>query len=237
MIFSRLLLALVLVVCSSFLPGLQAFDTILYYQVNPKLKQVKFYWKNEDSKPFNSLLNLKNWLKSQSRTLVFAMNGGMFQTDYSPLGLYIENGRQVKPLNRAKGNGNFYMEPNGVFYLTKSKQALICKTHNFINNGTVAFATQSGPMLVIDGAINPLFKKGSANLNVRNGVGILPNGEILFAMSKQSVSFYDFADFFRSRGCKQALYLDGYVSRTYLPEKNWEQLDGNFGVIIGVTEL
>lgn len=43
-------------------------------------------------------------------------------------------------------------------------------------------------------------------------------------------------NFSKKKGCKNALYLDGFVSRTYLPEKNWSQLDGNFGVIIGVTE-
>lgn len=128
------------------------------------------------------------------------------------------------------------MEPNGIFYIDKAQRAFVCNTSNFKNNGAVNFATQSGPMLVINGAINPLFKAGSDNLNVRNGVGILPNGEVLFAMSKQPINFYDFATFFKSKGCTQALYLDGFVSRTYLPEKKWEQLDGNFGVIIGVTE-
>jgi uncharacterized protein YigE (DUF2233 family) len=55
-------------------------------------------------------------------------------------------------------------------------------------------------------------------------------------MSKDSITLYDFADFFKGVGCKNALYLDGFVSRTYLPKKNWEQLDGNFGVIIAETE-
>jgi uncharacterized protein YigE (DUF2233 family) len=52
-------------------------------------------------------------------------------------------------------------------------------------------------------------------------------------MSKTEISFYDFADYFRKAGCKNALYLDGFVSRTYLPVKDWTQTDGNFGVIIG----
>lgn len=91
-------------------------------------------------------------------------------------------------------------------------------------------------MLVIDGAIHPAFKQGSANLNIRNGVGILPDGKIIFAMSRQEINLYDFAQYFQSLGCKNALYLDGFVSRTYLPEKNWTQTDGNFGVIIGVTK-
>ena len=91
-------------------------------------------------------------------------------------------------------------------------------------------------MLLINGQIHPAFKKGSSNLNIRNGVGILPNNKVIFAMSKQEVNFYDFAQYFKNLGCKNALYLDGFVSRTYLPGKNWEQLDGNFGVIIGLEK-
>ena len=90
-------------------------------------------------------------------------------------------------------------------------------------------------MLVLDGQIHPAFKEGSKNLNIRNGVGILPNNKVVFAMSKSEINFYDFAKFFQNLGCKNALYLDGFVSRCYFPEKNWTQTDGNFGVIIGVT--
>jgi uncharacterized protein YigE (DUF2233 family) len=74
------------------------------------------------------------------------------------------------------------------------------------------------------------------NLKIRNGVGILPDNKILFVMPKEAINFYDFALYFKSMGCINALYLDGLVSRTYLPQKNWMQLDGDFGVIIGVTE-
>jgi len=91
-------------------------------------------------------------------------------------------------------------------------------------------------MLLIDGKNHSAFIEGSKNLNIRNGVGILPDNKVFFAMSKTEIYFYDFAKYFQSLGCKNALYLDGYVSRTYLPEKNWEQTDGNFGVIIGVTK-
>ena len=87
-------------------------------------------------------------------------------------------------------------------------------------------------MMVIDGRIHPKFVKGSKNLNIRNRVGILPDGSVLFAMSKEKVNFYDFALFFKTHGCENALYLDGFVSRTYLPSKKWEQVEGDFGVII-----
>jgi uncharacterized protein YigE (DUF2233 family) len=90
-------------------------------------------------------------------------------------------------------------------------------------------------MLLINGKMHPGFNKGSTNLNIRNGVGILPDKRIIFAMSKREINFYDFATYFKNKGCKNALYLDGLVSRTYLPEKRWIQTDGNFGVMIGVT--
>ena len=164
------------------------------------------------------------------------MNGGMYKKDNSPQGLFIEDGTVRAALDTTSGVGNFYMKPNGIFYLTNDNRAAVCQTKAFINNGKIKFATQSGPMLLIDGQIHPAFKKGSANVNIRNGVGILPDSTVIFSMSRREVNFYDFAEFFASMGCKNALYLDGFVSRTYLPEENWKQLDGNFGVIIGVTK-
>lgn len=109
------------------------------------------------------------------------------------------------------------MQPNGIFYLTADHKPVICRTADFRPVKNIRYATQSGPMLVVNGSINPLFKKESHNLNIRNGVGILPGGKIVFAMSKEAVNFYDFADHFRQIGCSNALYLDGFVSRTFFP--------------------
>jgi len=124
----------------------------------------------------------------------------------------------------------------GYFYITTDNKAAVCETNNFTDKGTIKFATQSGPMLLVDGQIHSAFVKGSANLNIRNGVGILPNNNVVFAMSKDEINFYDFATYFQKLGCKNALYLDGFVSRTYLPGKHWVQTDGNFGVMVGVVE-
>jgi uncharacterized protein YigE (DUF2233 family) len=221
---------------TSFLPRqIPADDKILSYVIDPKSQDLKLYWKDDSSKIFRSILNLKTWLDKKNKKLVFAMNGGMYQQDNSPQGLFIQENKTVRPLNTSSGNGNFHLKPNGVFYITTNKQAVVCKTTDFSNDGKIMYATQSGPMLVINGEIHPAFKQGSVNLNIRNGVGILPGNKVVFAVSKEEINFYDFASYFKSLGCKNALYLDGFVSRTYLPEKNWVQTDGNFGVIIGVT--
>jgi uncharacterized protein YigE (DUF2233 family) len=163
------------------------------------------------------------------------MNGGMFTPDYSPVGLYIENYKEIKSLNKASGGGNFGLKPNGVFYITATNQAVICKTEDFKNDGKIKYATQSGPMLVVDGKIHPAFTRNSSNGNIRNGVGILPDGSVLFAITKDYLNFYDFAMFFKQKGCKNALFLDGTISQMYCPEKNLLNTAGSFGVMIGVT--
>jgi len=209
---------------------------VISYIVDPKLQGIAFYWKNDSGQILKSIQNLKTFVESKQLKLEFAMNAGMYNIDNSPHGLYIQLGETLSPLDTSTGKGNFYMKPNGVFYITSTNIPVICTTPNFIDSGYIKFATQSGPMLLINGELHKAFNKGSSNLNIRNGVGILPDNRIVFAMSKKEINFYDFATYFKRLGCKDALYLDGLVSRMYLPEKNWVQTVGNFGVIIGVTK-
>lgn len=211
-------------------------DGILSYKVDLKTQNPDFYWKCDKNEILKSIANLKSYVESKNKKLLFAMNGGMYKSDNSPQGLFVQNNKIITPIDNSKGNGNFYLKPNGIFYTTNKNDAFVCETSQFKYNDNIKFATQSGPMLVLNGEIHTAFKKGSSNVHIRNGVGILPNNHIFFAMSKKEINFYDFAQFFKNAGCKNALYLDGFVSRTYLPEKNWVQTDGNFGVIIGVTK-
>jgi uncharacterized protein YigE (DUF2233 family) len=229
-------LALLLLGFYAFTPGENQPGNILSYTVNTKTQNLKLYWKDEKGESFKSIQNLKAWLESKKLKLVFAMNGGMYKKDNSPQGLFIENFETKASIDTSSGNGNFYLKPNGVFYISDKDEPFICRTHDFKNTDKIKYATQSGPMLLINGQINPQFKEGSKNLNIRNGVGVLSDGKVVFAMSKSEINFYDFANYFKSLGCKNALYLDGFVSRTYLPEQKCMQTDGDFGVLIGVTE-
>lgn len=232
---------IILLVCL-LIPGLLSLsgpktvnEEYVSYQVDPKKDNLKLYWRDDKKQPFKSIGNLKGWLDGKGQRLLFAMNAGMYKPDNAPQGLFIEDQQVVVPLDTLPGNGNFYLKPNGVFYTTVDDKAVVCQTEDFKNNKPIRYATQSGPMLLIDGKIHAGFTKGSKNVHIRNGVGILANGKVLFAMSKKEVNLYDFANCFKRSGCKNALYLDGFVSRAYLPEKQWVQTDGNFGVIIGVT--
>lgn len=234
-LFTSLALPIFVILSFSFRTYAQN-DKIISYIVDPKKQDLQLYWKDGKGEIIQNFENLKTYVAGKNKKLVFAMNGGMFQPDYTPCGLYIQKQQTIRPLVTASGSGNFFLKPNGVFYINNNNTAAICTTPNFTNdNKQVKWATQSGPMLVIDGAIHPAFKQGSANVNIRNGVGILPDNRIVFAISKEEINFYDFAEYFKNLGCKNALYLDGFVSRMYLPEKNLSETDGNFGVIIGVS--
>ncbi|MFH6963523.1 phosphodiester glycosidase family protein [Flavobacterium plurextorum] len=205
------------------------------YTIDAKKQDLRLFWKNENGEKIKSIQNLKDWIEKQNLVLDFAMNAGMYNKENSPQGLYIEKQKTLGALDTTSDVGNFYLKPNGVFYLTTGNVPAICKTEQFKNNTTIKYATQSGPMLIIDGKIHPEFKEGSSNLNIRNGVGILPNGNVVFVLSKNEINFYDFAAYFKSLGCRNALYLDGFVSRAYVPSEKWIQIDGNFGVLFAVV--
>lgn len=248
---------LVLVLCIPFFCFGQSGgdENILYNIFDPGKDDIAFYWKNDRAEAFQSLGKLKDYVETQGKKLIFATNGGMyddvkgkffFPVSRIPTGLYIENGVKLsdtKLLDAQRYKKRSYnydlsfgqIEDNGVFYITKENAAFIEMAKNLLSAGNIKYATQSGPILVWNGEINPNFTKDSKNKKIRDGVGIMNNGHILFAMSKKAVNFYDFANFFKDRGCQQALFLDGDVVKTYSPFYNWVQLDGNFAVIIGVT--
>jgi uncharacterized protein YigE (DUF2233 family) len=213
-----------------------AKEDFIYYVVDSKKDAIKLFWKDTHDSIIGSLGYLKKVCAQQNKTLLFACNGGMYMEDQSPLGWFVHKGETITALNTRKGKGNFYLNPNGVFIITKNKKAIITTTAHANQYAKVAFyATQSGPMLIHEGNINSLFEKESVNLNIRNGVGIDSNGNVLFSMSAQPINFYKFAKFYQDHGCKEALYLDGFVSRFYAPSQNFIQTDGGFGVMIGVV--
>lgn len=231
----------------------QLGERIIQHIVDPGQGHLRFYLKDDSGKDIRSFGRLRELLAEKNMNLKFAMNGGMYRPsgkeeavyktltlgishpDHSPVGLYIEEGKELSPLDQKDGFGNFYMKPNGVFYITYNNQAGVCTSEEIGKIQNIRFATQSGPMLLMDGEMHPAFKKGSPNLKVRNGVGILPDGKIIFILSEKLINFYDLAELFKAAGCKNALYLDGFVSRMYLPEKNCYEAGGDFGVILGET--
>jgi len=211
------------------------------YGATPDSSEIRMYWKDDDGNILGSLGNLKNYTLQKGDDLLYACNGGMYMQNQAPLGYYIEAGKTLQKINTKTGSGNFYLKPRGVFYVEEKNIPGIQSIETaadrvLLQTKKIAYLTQSGPVLVHNNTINSVFTQNSNNINVRNGVGILPNGHAYFAMSTYPVSFYDFAKHFKDKGCSEALYFDGFVSRSFCPWQNYNQLDGNFGVMVAVVK-
>lgn len=176
--------------------------------------------------------------EAAGKTVRFAMNGGMYHRDLSPVGLYVEAGVQQKSLSTRPGPGNFHMLPNGVFYIDGDRASVMETTQFNSEKPSAEFATQSGPMLVIDGAFHRRFLEDSSSRKIRNGVGVRDNGrEVVFAISKGSVTFWEFATLFRDvLNCRNALFLDGTISSLYAPDIGRRDFLFPMGPIIAVVE-
>jgi uncharacterized protein YigE (DUF2233 family) len=146
------------------------------------------------------------------------MNAGMFDGSGMPIGLAIVEGRELHTLNRRDGRGNFHLKPNGVFMVRNDGSSAIVLTDKYRPGGGVRLATQSGPMLVVGGALNQKFDHDGRSRFVRNGVGIDRAGNPVFVISEEAVSFGKLGRLFQDRlQCRDALYLDGSVSSLWDP--------------------
>ena len=172
------------------------------------------------------------------KTLSFGMNAGMYHADRSPVGHYVEDGTEEMRLLTGGSKGNFGLLPNGVLCLNDGA-VQVYETLDFQKQApTCRDATQSGPMLVIDGALHPRFLPDSTSRFLRNGVGTTDDGKTAyFVISNEAVTFHEFGRFFRDvLKTPNALYFDGKISRLHAPQLN--RSDGGFwmGPIIGVVE-
>jgi uncharacterized protein YigE (DUF2233 family) len=172
------------------------------------------------------------------KTLAFAMNAGMYHQDRAPVGLYQEDGQQVSGIVTSDGPGNFGLLPNGVLCLTQTSARVIESLSYAASTPSCRDANQSGPMLVIDGAMHPRFLRDGTSKYIRNGVGTTANGQTaIFAISNNAVNFHSFGKLFRDYlQTPNALYFDGKVSRLYAPQLNRADFGFRLGPMIGVLE-
>lgn len=176
-------------------------------------------------------------VEGQGRRLVFAMNAGMYHPDRRPVGLYVEEGREVSRLVTAAGPGNFGLVPNGVFCIRAEGFSVIETRAYEATAPACRYASQSGPMLVIGGALHPRFLADSDSRYVRNGVGASADGaRAYFVISDGAVNFHSFARFFRDGlGLSDALYFDGSISRLYAPGIGRNDFGFPMGPMVALT--
>jgi uncharacterized protein YigE (DUF2233 family) len=200
----------------------------MVYWVDLETDELALCWRDDKGKPLESFSRLREHLAPRGRPVKFAINAGIFSTEgvltlvNVPLGLHIEAAKVLRPLNLGSHDlvqYNFYLKPNGVFYVADNKPGLLESETFGRRKLQPSLACQSGPLLVSNGVIHPAFRPDSTNLHGRSGVGVTKDNQVVFAISKTRLRFHDFARLFKEKlGCDNALYLDGEICAIYLPE-------------------
>ena len=197
---------------------------------------LRLFLRDEEGQIFGNFLNIDSMLEDAQ--LSFAMNAGMYHADRSPVGYFMQNGLQAMRVILNAGPGNFGLLPNGVLCINDT-DVKVYETLRFVDKAPACRdATQSGPMLVIDGALHPRFLSDGTSKYIRNGVGTIEDGSTaMFVISNNAVNFYDFGILFRDvLRTPNALYFDGKVSRLHAPSIGRSDLGFRLGPIVGVVE-
>ena len=226
----------------------QTFETaeFIVCTVTPARDDLRLFWKDAHGEPYRRFPAIAKAVADEGHRLIFALNGGMYRTDFSPIGLYVEDGRELRPLSTKTIDGppgkvpNFYKQPNGVFFLNNTDAGILPTGDLLKHRPKARYATQSGPMLVFGNKLNPIFIAGSTDRTRRSGVGVCDGGSVRFAISEDAVNFHDFARLFRDHlKCPNALFLDGGNGvGIYEPDLGRSDISwhGGFGPVIGLIE-
>lgn len=184
------------------------------------LPTLELRWLGDDGRPLMSFDGLRAELARKGKAIAFATNAGIYEQGPKPCGLTVCNGKELVPLNVRDSDGNFYLKPNGVFFVEANLGAGVMESGEYARAQVKPrLATQSGPLLLRHGVIHPAFKAASPNKRQRSGVGVrASDGQVIFVICdrddrvKGRVNFHQFASFFLHLGCKDALFLDGDIS-------------------------
>lgn len=205
--------------------------------VDPGKDRIKLFHSTPDGALIASFTALQALVEEDDDRLVVAMNGGMYHPDRRPVGLYVEDGVQQTRLITSAGPGNFGLLPNGVFCIEETKASIVESRRFAETKPDCDFATQSGPLMVEAGKLHPRFIPDSSSTFVRNGVGVREDGTVVLAISDVPVNFHRFARLFRDKlDTPDALYLDGRVSRLFVPDLGRAGIGLPLGPILGVIE-
>ena len=220
-------------------PQVKVIDGVTYHLVKCSPSSVRVVWKDEQLKQMRSFPEVAAYFARQKIELELLMNGGIFEPGGIPSGLLIQQGKELRPVNRNPGEGNFFLQPNGIFLIGSQGAAVMATSEYPPKDPTIHYAVQSGPLLLRNNKIHPVFRAASTSRLHRNGIGVTRKGEIVMAMtdfrSAKFPNLYEFAVLFRNQDCANALFLDGDLSQMKTGAA-MQQPSNQFGSIIAVTK-
>ncbi len=218
-------------------PEEKIVDGVHYHILRTQPETIRIISTDGAGRPLRTFPEVARYLANENLSVCSLINGGIFEPNGVPTGLLIQSGKKVTPVNRARGRGNFFLKPNGIF-LISHKGAAIIDTEQFPLQGVeILQAVQSGPLLLHQGRIHPAFRANSPSRLHRNGVGVSTDGLVYFAISDidspKFPNLYEFAQLFLSLGCNDALFLDGDLSQMRSGSDIYKA-SNNFGSVIAV---
>ena len=219
-------------------PEKKVIDGVEYHLMTVDPQRIRIVWKGDDGKPLRTFPEAVKYFEKKGIPAQVLCNGGIFEPGGIPSGLMVQEGKQLKAINRKNGEGNFFLKPNGVF-LVGPKGAAVVDAAQYPPKGVqIQFAVQSGPLLLSGGKIHPKFNPKSKWRLIRNGVGVNREGKVVLAKtdfhSEKLPTLWEFAMLFQSLGCDNALFLDGDLSQMRSGEE-LKKRSNRFGSIIAVV--
>ncbi len=235
-----ILKATLLLLTLSFVGGVNAapekkvVNGVTYHILKTQASAVRVIWKDRNGKPMRTFPEVAQYLKGEGVSVSTLLNGGIFEPGGIPSGLLIQDEKELRPVNRKDGKGNFFLKPNGIFLISSEGASIISTEEYPPKNVRLYQAVQSGPLLLRHGKTHPRFNAPSESRLHRNEVGVSKSGKVIFAMtdfhSAKFPNLYEFAELFRSLGCEDALFLDGDISQMKSGDEITKQ-SNNFGSI------
>jgi uncharacterized protein YigE (DUF2233 family) len=146
------------------------------------------------------------------------VNGGFFDASQKPEGLVVSEGRELSPKSETLGGGILSIADG---------RAELAAAETFVPTARADFALQARPRLVVGGKVNIGRDDGKTAertaLSIRNGARVL---EVIVARGDRAgdgPTLKLFAEMLASRGCDDALNLDGGPSTGIA----WRARDGS----------
>ena len=194
-------------------------NSFIVAEVDLETENVRVLLRGSDGDTIGTFTRLRKQLGTDVDRLAFAMNAGMFHASREPVGLLVSDGKELNGIETGEGKGNFYLKPNGVFFISNGVPR-VRTTEEFVKlkGRAISQATQSGPILVRSGKVHSAFNETSKSRHIRNGIGVQADGTVCMVISENPVTFWELASLFRDRlQCPDALYLDGAISSVIAP--------------------
>lgn len=232
-------LFLIFTACAIGAPEKKVIDGVTYQILKVSPDRVRLLWKADDGQQLRTFPAASKFLKGKGIAVETLMNGGIFEPGGIPSGLLVQDGKEMNPVNRNKGEGNFFLQPNGIFLISEKGAAVIRTDEYPQKNVVVKHAVQSGPLLLRGGKVHQAFNANSKSELHRNGVGVTKTGEVVFVItdfhSDKFVNLHQFAMLFKTLGCEDALFLDGDISQMR-SGADMEKQSNSFGSIFAVVK-